>query len=104
MTSPRRQYDAAMNTSPDNDRIVLLVGNCVPTLYCSLINMPTNSSQTMELLTIAGVAEFLKISKSTVRRLQQQRLIPFFKVGGSVRFTKSDLVSYLEKQRVETIG
>jgi excisionase family DNA binding protein len=67
-------------------------------------NMPTDSSQTMELLTIAGVAEFLKISKSTARRLQQQRLIPFFKVGGSVRFTKSDLVSYLEKQRVETIG
>jgi excisionase family DNA binding protein len=58
----------------------------------------------MELLTIAGVAEFLKISKSTVRSLQQRRLIPFFKVGGSVRFTKSDLVSYLEKQRVETIG
>jgi len=58
----------------------------------------------MELLTIAGVAEFLKISKSTVRRLQQRRVIPFFKVGGSVRFTKSDLVSYLEKQRVETIG
>jgi excisionase family DNA binding protein len=66
--------------------------------------MPTDSSQTMELLTIAGVAEFLKISKSTVRSLQQRRLIPFFKVGGSVRFTKSDLVSYLEKQRVETIG
>jgi excisionase family DNA binding protein len=58
----------------------------------------------MELLTIAGVAEFLKISKSTVRSLQQRRLIPFSKVGGSVRFTKSDLVSYLEKQRVETIG
>jgi excisionase family DNA binding protein len=58
----------------------------------------------MELLTIAGVAEFLKITESTARRLQQQRLIPFFKVGGSVRFSKSDLVSYLEKQRVETIG
>ena len=73
-------------------------------LYCSLKNMPTDSSQTMELLTIAGVAEFLKISESTVRRLQQRRLIPFFKVGGSVRFAKSDLVSYLEKQRVEIIG
>jgi hypothetical protein len=47
--------------------------------------MPTDSSQTMELLTIAGVAEFLKISKSTVRRLQQQRLIPFFKPNASGR-------------------
>jgi excisionase family DNA binding protein len=55
-------------------------------------------------MALFGKATSLKISKSTVRRLQRRRLIPFFKVGGSVRFTKSDLVSYLEKQRVETIG
>jgi hypothetical protein len=29
MTSRPRQYDAAMNPPPDNDRIVLSVGNCV---------------------------------------------------------------------------
>ncbi len=58
----------------------------------------------MVLLTIAEVAEFLKISKSTVRRLQQQRFIPFFKVAGTVRFAKDDLMSYLKKKRVEAIG
>jgi excisionase family DNA binding protein len=57
----------------------------------------------MELLTIPEVAEFLKISVPSVRRLQQRRLIPFFKVGGSVRFTRSDILSYLEKKRVESI-
>jgi excisionase family DNA binding protein len=55
----------------------------------------------MELLTIAEVAALLKISMTSVRRLQQQRHIPFIKVGGSVRFTKKDLLSYLEKGRVE---
>jgi len=50
------------------------------------------------------VAEFLKISKSTVRRLQQQRRIPFFKIAGTIRFAKDDLMSYLEKKRVEVIG
>jgi excisionase family DNA binding protein len=55
------------------------------------------------LLTISEVAEILKVSATTVRRLQQQRHIPFLKVGGSVRFLKQDVVSYLEQQRVEVI-
>lgn len=56
------------------------------------------------LLTIAEVARFLKISISGVRRLQQGRRIPFIKVGGGVRFATNDMLSYVEKQRVEAIG
>jgi excisionase family DNA binding protein len=74
-----------------------------PTLYCSLKIMLIDSDPTIELLTIPQVAELLKISVPSVRRLQQRRLIPFFKVGGSVRFTRSDIASYLEKKRVEAI-
>lgn len=62
-----------------------------------------NSDQSFELLTIQEVAEYLKVSASTVRRLQQGRHVPFIKVGGSVRFTKADIVNYLQKQRVEAI-
>lgn len=57
----------------------------------------------IELLTIKDVAELLKVSQSTVRRLQQGRHLPFIKVGGSIRFTKSDIVEYLKKQRIESI-
>jgi excisionase family DNA binding protein len=56
------------------------------------------------LLTISDVAELLKLSASTVRRLQRQRKIPFIKVGGSVRFVKGDLAAYLERRRVSAIG
>lgn len=56
------------------------------------------------LLTISEVAELLKLSASTVRRLQRQRKIPFIKVGRSIRFTRSDLSAYLEKRRVGAIG
>jgi excisionase family DNA binding protein len=62
-----------------------------------------NSSPTIELLTIPEVARLLKISVSGVRRLQQQRHIPFIKIGGSVRFAKNDIMSYLKKNRVESI-
>ena len=56
------------------------------------------------LLTISEVAELLKLSASTVRRLQRQRKIPFVKVGRSIRFIESDLTAYLRKRHVGSIG
>ncbi len=58
---------------------------------------------TIQLLTIKEVAGLLKISQMTVRRLQQGRHLPFIKVGGSVRFAKSDIIQYLKKQRIDSI-
>jgi excisionase family DNA binding protein len=61
-------------------------------------------SRSDELLTIPEVARLLKISVAGVRRLQQGRQLPFLKIGGSIRFFKSDIQSYLEKQRIEPIA
>jgi len=66
--------------------------------------MSIEISTALELLTIAEVAKLLKISVPSVRRLQQQRHIPFFKVGGHIRFARSDIVAYLHKRRVHSIG
>lgn len=66
--------------------------------------MSADSTPTLELLTLVEVAKLFKISVSGVRRLQQGRQIPFIKIGGSVRFAKSDLVSYVERERVESVG
>jgi excisionase family DNA binding protein len=62
---------------------------------------PTGS---IELLTVAQAAKLLGVSASGMRRLQQDRRVPFFKVGRCVRFAKSDLAAYLTKRRVESIG
>ena len=62
---------------------------------------PTGS---IELLTIAEAAKLLGVSSSGMRRLQQERHIPFFKVGRRVRVAKSDLVAYLAQRRVASIG
>ena len=67
-------------------------------------NKPTDSSPVLELLTISEAARLLTVSASTMRRLQQRRAIPFIKVGGSVRFDKRDLASYVEQHRVESVG
>jgi excisionase family DNA binding protein len=65
--------------------------------------MSIDADPFLGLLTIADVAELLKVSVSTVRRLQQQRTIPFIKVGGRIRFTRNDIASYLETNRVRSI-
>jgi excisionase family DNA binding protein len=66
-------------------------------------NTSTGSHPEAELLTIAEVATLFKVSLTSVRRLQQGRHIPFTKVGGSVRFAKADIMSYLAKRRVGSI-
>ena len=65
--------------------------------------MSIESVPLLELLTIPEVAGLLKISAPSVRRLQQQRHIPFFKVGGRIRFERSDIVEYLQKRRVHSV-
>jgi excisionase family DNA binding protein len=75
----------------------------LPVLHCSLTSMSIDAGSMPELLTIAEVAELLKISVPSVRRLQQQRKVPFVRVGGSIRFFRSDIASYLEKRRVRSI-
>ena len=88
-----------------NDKMQLHIGQfLLPILYCSLIGMPIDPTPPVELLTIAEVARLLKISVSTVRRLQSARILPFVKVGGSVRFAKNDIASYLARNRVGRIG
>ena len=83
----------------------LLIGKfLVPILYCSLINMPTDSTQLADLLTVAEGADLLKISESSVRRLQSDRKIPFVKICGSVRFVREDIEKYIARCRVEAIG
>jgi excisionase family DNA binding protein len=70
----------------------------------SLTTMSIDAVSSAGLLTISDVAELLKLSVSTIRRLQRQRKIPFVKVGRSVRFDRSDLTAYLEGRRVGAIG
>lgn len=57
----------------------------------------------IELLTIDEVAKLLRVSPMTVRRLQGSQ-IPFIKVGGRIRFTKTDIVEYIKRARVEALS
>ena len=61
------------------------------------------SGRGADLLTVVEAAEYLRVSVSAIRRLQQARRIAFIKIGGSLRFARADLAAYLSKQRITTI-
>lgn len=75
----------------------------LPVLGSSLTDTSIDPDPSLGLLTIPDVATLLKISVSSVRRLQQCREIPFRKIGGSIRFARGDIAAYLEKRRVDPI-
>lgn len=56
------------------------------------------------LLTIDEVAAVLRVSKTSVYRLVERRLLPFCRVGRSLRFTREDIETYLRARRVESIA
>ena len=62
-----------------------------------------SSDSFLQVLTLSETAALLKISVVSLRRLYQKRLIPFVKVGGSIRFLGSDVGSYLQKRRVRPL-
>jgi excisionase family DNA binding protein len=97
-THRRRQCDE----SGASGKIELAVGNADFALPFD--KQPNETRPPIELLTTSEAGEFLRISPSSMRRLQQARRIPFFKVGGGIRFAKSDLISYLAQQRVGSLG
>lgn len=62
-----------------------------------------NSSEKIipDLLTVEEVAKLFKILKSSVYRMVESRIIPYYKLRSGLRFAEEDVVQYLESQRVK---
>jgi excisionase family DNA binding protein len=58
---------------------------------------------TNKLLSTDEMAIFFNISKTSVYRLISKRIIPFYKIGGMIRIKKSDILEYLDKNRIKPI-
>jgi excisionase family DNA binding protein len=59
--------------------------------------MATRSPKT-DILMIKDVAEYLKVTDRTIYRLAAAKKIPAFKVGGSWRFSRSDIDRWIAAQ------
>jgi len=52
-----------------------------------------------EILTLKEVAQYLKLTEKTAYRLAAEGKLPGFKVGGSWRFKKEDILEWIEQQK-----
>ena len=65
--------------------------------------MVTRAPKT-DILMIKEVAEYLKVTERTIYRLAAAKKIPAFKVGGSWRFSKMDIDSWIRRQTATESG
>ena len=54
---------------------------------------------TGEILTLKEVAKYLKLAEKTAYRLAAEGKLPGFKIGGSWRFKKVDIESWIHNQK-----
>lgn len=71
-----------------------------------LLNKPMNNGSSAdirkkEILNPEEVAEYLGISKTTVYRLIESRQIPFAKIGGGLRFKRTEIDEYWKDSSFE---
>jgi excisionase family DNA binding protein len=70
--------------------------------------METSRRQSNELLgnllSMKEVAQLLCISTMTVRRLKDNRELPFYRVGRSVRFCRAEIEEYVRSRRVKSVN
>ena len=54
-----------------------------------------------EFLSPKELSNFLKVSKPWPYIMVKRGLLPYYKMGGLIRFKRSDIEVYLERSRVE---
>lgn len=56
-----------------------------------------------DLMTTKELGVLLKMSSKTIHRLIEKREIPVYRIGGLLRFRKSEIQEYIKKCRYMTI-
>ena len=65
--------------------------------------MQQNPTPSSRLLTVAEVAGYLTVSKTSVRQLASGRQLAFIRIGRQLRFRQDDLAALEEKLRTKTL-
>lgn len=61
--------------------------------------MKATYAMTDEILTLKEVAAYLKLAEKTAYKLAAEGKLPGFKVGGSWRFKREDVLTWIEEQK-----
>ena len=61
----------------------------------------TKGDHDNDLVSLEKAAKFIKMSKSFLKSVKNRNEIPYYQLGGSIRFKISDLKQFIESCRVE---
>lgn len=61
------------------------------------MNNTTNS-----FMTVNEVAQLLNVAEKTIRKYVFERSIPYFKIGGHVRFDQQKIIEWIKEREVPT--
>ncbi len=68
-----------------------------------MVSVRSSETPATALLTVAELAELLRVSEKAVYHLVAMRRIPHLKLGRSLRFVREDVDSWLERNRVPSL-
>ncbi|MFH1411343.1 MAG: helix-turn-helix domain-containing protein [Candidatus Omnitrophota bacterium] len=57
-----------------------------------------------DIFTLDGICKYLKVSRHTIYKYTQNKKMPSFKVGKELRFRKSSIDEWINKQENKRIG
>lgn len=58
----------------------------------------------LELLSLKEVAHFLRLAPISIYRMVAKRLLPVYRVSRRMRFSKHDVLAYLERTKSDSIN
>jgi len=70
-------------------------------IFHQLAQLMSTSAVEGGILTIREVADYLKVTERTIYRLAAAKQMPAFKIGGSWRFSRQDIDSWIKQQSME---
>lgn len=73
---------------------------CTLTTQTNVDSRAIKAPTPIDLLTVNALADLLRISRMGVYRLVERRALPFYRVGGVLRFDRGEVVDYLRSRRV----
>ena len=65
-----------------------------------ITDAPWGEIDIQKYLTVRQAADFFKVSEKTIRRLYMSGLLPYYKLGRAIRFTRIDLDNYAFQRKV----
>jgi len=81
-----------------HDELQNLITNAV---VRAVANLTTPKQRlTKEVYSNREAMQFLRVSRSTLQRWRNDGILPYRKVNGSIRYTRSDLEKLLEESRI----